>query len=158
MNNNWLYAHCAPSILVCVFSTFNKIHSKLWILHCRYMKQLLTAFSKGSHSTSTMEFRRYLLTVCDVTTMVLGNFSFPHRRHDLYTYCIYNYYMQGLSVYRWQNRVTSDHLSGKAGNVGDFTKSQAKKSPEKSCRKLFIVSCIFLCPYRYLVRVWAWHE
>jgi len=107
MNNNWLYAHCALSILVCVFSTFNKIHSKLWILHCRYMKQLLTAFSKGSHSTSTMEFRRYLLTVCDVTTMVLGNFSFPHRRHDLYTYCIYNYYMQGLSVYRWQNRVTT---------------------------------------------------
>jgi len=39
--------------------------------------------------------------------------------------------------------IQGDHLSGKPGNVRDFTKSQGKILSGKSGLKLFILSCIF---------------
>ena len=62
-----------------------------------------------------------------------------------------------------------DHLSGKPGNVrefdscqgnvSDFTENQGNVREKilsgKSCLKLFIVSCIFVSMYRYLVGVYS---
>ena len=55
-------------------------------------------------------------------------------------------HMQGyLFIYfNVVGRFHGDHLSGKSGNVRDFTKSQGKILSGKIGQKLLIVSCLFV--------------